>query len=771
MSTVGAELSTNSFGVGTSWEEPHAHGHSVQFYEDDTFLLDGLSRFIGAAVVAGDSAIVIATKAHRDGLTHRLTRRGLDLTPAIQQGRFISLDAAETLSKFMVKGWPDAERFSLLVGNIMVQLTAASQGEHRRVAAFGEMVALLWADGKPDAAIRLEQLWNDLSQTHAFQLHCAYPIRFFTQEQDGGLVQKICSEHSHVVPTEDYTTLVGDEERRRSIIFLQQKAQALETEILERKKAQQALQNREAELSDFLENALIGMHWVAGDGTILWANKAEMDLLGYSREEYIGHHIRQFHADQNVINDILERLTRNEELHGYQARLRCKDGSIRHVRIHSNVYMQDGKFNHTRCFTTDITEQERSERRIASQHAVTRLLAEASSFVDVTESILETICGVSECDMSAVWMVDQQTQELRCVKTWRRSNGDFMEFEKLTVSTHFAKGVGLPGRIWEVNQPAWIPDLATDDNLPRLLVALKEHLRSAFGFPIITRGITVGVIEFFARQVRQPDGEFLNMMSAIGLQIGQFIERKQAEEALHISEKLASVGRMAATVAHEINNPLEAVTNFIYLAKQSPDLPEKLKRYLDRADKELGRVSHIAQQTLGFYRDSSQPVHMVVSNVVEDVLGLYENKFKYKDLTIERRIQPNLRVYALQGEWKQILSNLLANAIDASRQGGKILISARASHHFQSGRHGVRLTVADQGTGISRESQRKLFTPFFTTKKEVGTGLGLWITKDLVEKKGGHIRFRSRTQVKAGTAMSIFVPLERPAASQSGSPQ
>lgn len=136
---------------------------------------------------------------------------------------------------------------------------------------------------------------------------------------------------------------------------------------------------------------------------------------------------------------------------------------------------------------------------------------------------------------------------------------------------------------------------------------------------------------------------------------------------------------------------------------------------------------------------------------------MYERKFAYKEVRVERRIQPNLTIHTLQGELNQILSNLIANAIDASQEGGRIVISARTSQHRRSG-CGIRITVADNGVGISDEDKRKIFEPFFTTKKEVGTGLGLWITKDLLQQKGGHIRFRSRNSVPSGTVMSIFLP-------------
>jgi signal transduction histidine kinase len=223
------------------------------------------------------------------------------------------------------------------------------------------------------------------------------------------------------------------------------------------------------------------------------------------------------------------------------------------------------------------------------------------------------------------------------------------------------------------------------------------------------------------------------------------------ETKLHITERLASVGRLAATVAHEINNPLESVINFIYMAKEHPEASEQIKLYLNSADDELWRVAHITQQTLGFYRDNSQPVVRVVADVIQDVLTIYERKCQYKALNIEQRIEPNLTLTAVQGELKQILSNLIANAIDASKEGGKIIICARTLHHFPSGGSGVRITIADNGVGISDENKQNLFTPFFTTKSAVGTGLGLWITKDLLGKRGG--RIRSTAPIPAGRGL------------------
>lgn len=170
--------------------------HVVQFYEDDARLVDTVAHFIGSGLEAGHAGIVIATPLHRDMLGDRLTDRGLDVAAARRRGQYLTLDAAETLSRFMVDDWPDEKRFLEVVGAVI----ARAGGPHPCVRAFGEMVALLWAAGQPRAAIRLEQLWNNLGRMYFFSLFCAYPSRHFADGRDTGGQQDICSAHTHVVP-------------------------------------------------------------------------------------------------------------------------------------------------------------------------------------------------------------------------------------------------------------------------------------------------------------------------------------------------------------------------------------------------------------------------------------------------------------------------------------------------------------------------------------------------------------------------------------------
>ena len=232
------------------WSHIEPHDHAVRFYDDDAVLLDGLNGLFGSALRDGDSAVVVATSPHRDGLTRRLELQGANLGRAVDQGRFIALDAHETLRHLMRGGDIDAERFSDLLGGTIAQARSAAKGKHSRVVVFGELVAILCAEGKHQTAERLEDLWNKLSRTQQFTLHCAYPMDVFGHAADAESFGRICAAHSSVQPSESFTGLVGEPDQQRMIASLQQKAQALSLEVEARKEAQRVLELREVELRD-----------------------------------------------------------------------------------------------------------------------------------------------------------------------------------------------------------------------------------------------------------------------------------------------------------------------------------------------------------------------------------------------------------------------------------------------------------------------------------------------------------------------------------------
>lgn len=268
--------------------------HTVQFYAEDTVLLDVVSRWIGTALGAGDAAIVIATPPHREGLARRLSARHLDIAGMAGQERYIPLDAADTLSKITVDGMPDWRTFAdLMAGHIERANAATGERNQSPVAIFGEMIALLWADGNTKAVLRLEQLWNELAKSHDFSLHCAYALGSFNQTAHAESFAKICTEHSLVIPGEDYTLLGGEEHRLRSLAHLQQRAQSLETEM--------ELRRSEARFR-FLVEAVrdYAIFMLDPSGRIISWNLGAERIKGYKPSEIIGQHFSSFYPEEDV---------------------------------------------------------------------------------------------------------------------------------------------------------------------------------------------------------------------------------------------------------------------------------------------------------------------------------------------------------------------------------------------------------------------------------------------------------------------------------------
>jgi PAS domain S-box-containing protein len=233
---------------------------------------------------------------------------------------------------------------------------------------------------------------------------------------------------------------------------------------------------------------------------------------------------------------------------------------------------------------------------------------------------------------------------------------------------------------------------------------------------------------------------------------------KQAQDVMRKAEKLAAAGRLAATVAHEINNPLEAVCNLIYIVKNTAGLPQETAGYLNMAEQELDRVSHITRQTLGFYRDSSEAGPVQVRNVIESVIKLYENKIQSKRIAVELDLAECPLVHGMHGELKQLVANLVSNAADAVAPGGKIRISVATAS--QEREKGVEIKVADNGPGVPAENRLHIFEPFFTTKEDVGTGLGLWVCKEIAERHGGSVQLNPGKDAGLGGAVfTVFLPV------------
>jgi signal transduction histidine kinase len=245
-------------------------------------------------------------------------------------------------------------------------------------------------------------------------------------------------------------------------------------------------------------------------------------------------------------------------------------------------------------------------------------------------------------------------------------------------------------------------------------------------------------------------------------------ERMEVEKRLRLreaellrSQKMAEAGRLAATIAHEINNPLESLTNLFFLLQSHPSLEGTARYWADLAGRELKRMAHITKQMLAFYRVSAQPVSFSLAEVMDEVLGMFQHKLAARHLQVERQYSSEGILQGFPTEMRQLFANLLGNAMEASDESGRLRVRLYETSDWRgSGRRGIRVSIADQGSGIAAEHRKKIFEPFFTTKGEAGTGLGLWVSRGIAEKCGGAIHFRSSAQPgRSGTVFSVFLPL------------
>ncbi|HXF14496.1 MAG TPA: MEDS domain-containing protein [Terriglobales bacterium] len=338
--------------------------HVVQFYQDDKFLIDVVSRFVGSALAAGDATVLIATAAHREGVEQVLRKRGLEIGPAARQGRFVAVDATETLSQFMIDGLPDEERFRSVVGAILAQAAASVSGE-RRIAAFGEMVNILWATGNYEAALRLEQLWNRIAKEKSFSLLCAYPITGFDSAKHTEAFLNICGEHGAVFPSENFPATSAENERLRGVTLLQQQAAAMQSET--------ALMQSEQRFRLFVEAVRdYAMFMLDPSGKIAtWNNGAER-IKGYKPWEIIGQHFSVFYPEEDLKSrkpwHELEVAAEEGRFEDEGWRLR-KDGT----KFWANVIItaikdESGRLLGFGKVTRDLTEKKRAHQELERAH-------------------------------------------------------------------------------------------------------------------------------------------------------------------------------------------------------------------------------------------------------------------------------------------------------------------------------------------------------------------------------------------------------------------
>ena len=467
------------------------------------------------------------------------------------------------------------------------------------------------------------------------------------------------------------------------------------------------------------------------DGTILTWNRAAERLYGYRPDEIIGKNVAMLAPPERVteIAGILERLRRGERIAHFETERVTKNDRRVHVSLSiSPVFDEEGNIVEAATIARDFTERKRAEEAL-------RLSEERFRAAHAMANVSAFDCNIETGDV-----------------TW---------FTELPALRELA-----PDEKFET----WMKLVHPDDK-PKLEAAIDRLFKE-------------GSVEIESRVVR-PDGQFIWLSTwgklyrdedgkshCLGVAM-DITQRRRSEEVLRRAEKLATAGQLGATIAHELNNPLEAVTNLIFLIRKNRSFDEKTRKQLEYVDQELARMAHMTRRTLGFYRDTSSPVHVDLANLMEDVLALYARKLETKRIVVEKEYQTHAEVAAFPGEIRKVFSNLIANAIDAVSSGGHITVRVRNARDWGNpGHSGVRTTVADSGYGINSADVSSIFDPFYTTKKDTGTGLGLWLSKDIVLKHGGSISVRSSTQQRRNcrTVFSVFIPAQETAVSE-GVPQ
>jgi signal transduction histidine kinase len=423
---------------------------------------------------------------------------------------------------------------------------------------------------------------------------------------------------------------------------------------------------------------------------------------------------------------------------------------------------------------------------VAAQYEVTRVLAESSSLQDAGPGILKAIGESLDWELGIFWSVDEHQGVLRAVDRWHASHVQATEFVADSAQRSFGRSIGLPGRVWASAAPAWIHDIGKDVDFPRGPFAAKAGLHGAFAFPVRSGGQIYGVIEFFSRAIREPDGDVLNMIDEIGIKIGQFLQREQTELALRETEaklieeaKLAEVARMVADIGHDLKNLL---TPIVLGASHVQGELEECESKLPQLDPEQTRATLVqSKEVLTMIQTGARRIQDRVREIADSVKGLSTapqfSQCRAADVVSDvfetLRLLAEQHGVALRAEHLDTLPpimadesrlfnalyNLVNNAIPEVPRDGSVTVRGQ----FDPDAKFVVLSVADTGRGIPPEVLESLFTYRATSRKHGGTGLGTKIVKDVVDAHGGLLSVDS--QLGAGTTFSLALPIDGPALS------
>jgi PAS domain S-box-containing protein len=421
-------------------------------------------------------------------------------------------------------------------------------------------------------------------------------------------------------------------------------------------------------------------------------------------------------------------------------------------------------------------QEARLAGRVGALHRATWMVAASAGLLSLVLGLLfstftrRELHSVADSYATSLGVAENRAEEADSSRRWLETilgsitDGVIATEGNGTVS--FMNGVAQ-------NLTGWSMDQAKGAPLTEILQIVNEVTREPIRELFIGNDLNEAPDSLQRLLLRRRDGIEIPivetsspLLDEVGRRIGMVVvlrdltEQRRSEAVLRSTDKLASMGRLAASVAHEIHNPLDAIANLLYLLDHSKQLDETSREHVRLASEELDRVTNISEQMLTFSRESRVPVPVKIRDLLDSVLVLYQARLTTSDIQVSKRYEQVLEVRAFPGELRQVFSNLIGNALDAMGPSGCLTLHVRPSRDWVNmDRRGVRVTIADTGTGISESDRQRISEAFYTTKGEKGTGLGLWVSEGIVRKYGGELRFRSRTGERHGSVFQVFLPV------------
>ena len=520
-----------------------------------------------------------------------------------------------------------------------------------------------------------------------------------------------------------------------------------------------------------LDTALDCIITMGADGRILEFNPAAERTFGFSRSEAIGKELAEL---------IIPPRMREQHRRGLAHYLKTGDGPVIGKRIEIAGLRKDGseilvelaitalKIDSSPIFTAylrDITERVRNDRRRLAQYTVASLLAGSWTLEEASSAILQTIASIGDWVLSALWIYDESIGRLRCRTYWQAGAPRFEKFGQLSSAVQFQMGEGLPGRVWESNEPVWIHDVVVDKNFPRAPAAREAGLHGGFAFPLFAGRAINGVIELFSEHVADPDPDLLQLVTALGSQIGLFIERRRIEKELELAKENAEAAsaakdRFLATLSHELRTPLNPILlwadGILNQEGLDPEMEQGLRMVCRNVELEARLIddmldlTRIARGKLQL-RLQSTDAHELVQRAIEIVRADVNCRHIQLSIALEAASH---QVKVDPPRMQQVFWNILRNACKFTADTGTISVR---SHN--SAPDSITIEIADSGIGIDPVFLEKIFDAFEQLEmRREGLGLGLAISKAIVEMHGGSIRARSEGRGK-GATFTVTLPV------------